>query len=254
MIKFLMRKTIYKQFDKESQDMLCQLTLKRNAVFVLCSFLAVYIYVLGVSSFYIIEILIGVEYSTLMYMLILIFAIFWLAFILVMLLVFTNFTTKYINLLSQRLFYLVYTVKGRALTKNDLKSIKKANKLLYEFISTQKCCGHCYSTCFEICKTLKKGSLEFIAIKRPTIYKIEKGDGKEYTMHVLYINNGWAFDTFSCLQFPIEKLYEIYKAKVYKRFNYDEISQISYDDFSDGQRPELEKWSYNNDCFTFLKT
>ena len=41
---------------------------------------------------------------------------------------------------------------------------------------------------------------------------------KLFTMHVLYINNGWAFDTFSGRQFPIEQLHEIYKAKVYKNF------------------------------------
>ena len=81
----------------------------------------------------------------------------------------------------------------------------------------------------------------------------EEDDGKDFTMHVLYVNNGWAFDTYSSRQYPIEKLHEIYKAKIYKSFSFDEISNKSYEEFREEQEPELAKWSIDNDCSMFWK-
>ena len=72
-------------------------------------------------------------------------------------------------------------------------------------------------------------------------------------MHVLYVNNCWAFDTYSSRQYPIEKLHEIYKAKIYKSFSFDEISNKSYEEFREEQEPELAKWSIDNDCSMFWK-
>ncbi len=96
----------------------------------------------------------------------------------------------------------------------------------------------------------KKGSIEFTAIKK---FSIGKDDGKDYTIHVLYINNGWAFDTYSSRQYPVEKLLNIYKAKVYKTFDYDYICDKSYEEFRDEQEPELSKWADNNNCSIFWK-
>ena len=54
-------------------------------------------------------------------------------------------------------------------------------------------------------------------------------------------------------QYPIEKLHEIYKAKIYKSFSFDEISNKSYEEFREEQEPELAKWSIDNDCSMFWK-
>lgn len=37
MIKYFMRRTIYKEFDKESQDMLLQLTSKQHIIEIICA-------------------------------------------------------------------------------------------------------------------------------------------------------------------------------------------------------------------------
>ena len=156
-------------------------------------------------------------------------------------------------LLAERIYFLGCTTKGKALCKNELKTIKQVNKKLYAFIATQMCRGYCYSICFEICKALKKGSIEFLAVKKFSPHDDEEDDGKNFTMHVLYVNNGWAFDTYSSRQYPIENLHEIYKSKVYKIFSFEEISCKSYEEFREEQEPELAKWSTNNDCSMFWK-
>lgn len=109
------------------------------------------------------------------------------------------------------------------------------------------CRGFCYSICFEICKALKKGCIEFLAIKKFSTHAAKEDDGKDFTMHVLYVNNGWAFDAYSSRQYPIEKLHEIYKAKIYKSFSFNEISSKSYEEFREEQEHELAKWSIDND-------
>ena len=157
------------------------------------------------------------------------------------------------ELLAERIYFLACTKKGKALSKKDFKTIRQVNKKLYTFIATQNCRGYCYSICFEMCKALKKGSMEFIAVKEIVMDKDDEDDGKVFTMHVLYINNGWAFDTYSSRQYPIEKLHEIYKAKVYKVFDYDSIRDKSYEEFRDELEPELAKWSAINDCSMFWK-
>lgn len=58
---------------------------------------------------------------------------------------------------------------------------------------------------------------------------------------------------YSSRQYPIEKLHEIYKAKIYKSFSFDEISSKSYEEFREEQYPELAKWSIDNNCSMLSK-
>ena len=106
---------------------------------------------------------------------------------------------------------------------------------------------------FHLGNDKNKSCIEFLAIKKFSPHDDEEDDGKDFTMHVLYVNNGWAFDTYSSRQYPIEKLHEIYKAKIYKSFSFDEISNKSYEEFREEQEPELAKWSIDNDCSIFWK-
>ncbi len=178
------------------------------------------------------------------------FMIIYAVFFLVSFKVFKIAMIGFSKLLAGRIYFLACTKKGEALSKKDFETIKQVNKELYAFIATHNCRGYCYSICFEMCKALKKGSIEFISTKK---IKMGKDDGKAFTMHVLYINNGWAFDTYSSRQYPVEKLHKIYKAKVYKVFDYDSIRDKSYDEFRDEQEPGLAKWSAINDCSMFWK-
>ena len=61
------------------------------------------------------------------------------------------------------------------------------------------------------------------------------------------------FKQLYLMRYPIEKLHEIYKAKIYKSFSFDEISNKSYEEFREEQESELAKWSIDNDCSMFWK-
>ena len=75
----------------------------------------------------------------------------------------------------------------------------------------------------------------------------------EYTIHVLYLNDGRAFDTNSSRQFPIEEIHDIYKAKVYKVFSFEEIATKSYIEFKKAQEEQLAKWASENNCSMYKK-
>lgn len=253
MIKFFMRKTIFKDFDKESQDRLLKLTLKWYIIEFLCLMFWAVIYILPVIPLYIINICEDIEFSMTTQIALLVFMSVSFITFLIFYIVFKKTMFVFSLLLAERVYFLVCTMKGNALNKSDIKFIKQVNEKLYECISTQRCQGYCYSICFDICKTLKKGEIEFLAVKKCFPYDEEEDDGKVFTMHVLYVNNGWAFDLTNSCQYPIDKLHEIYKAKIYKRFSFDEISSKSYEEFREEQVNELEKWSNENDCSMFWK-
>lgn len=253
MIKYFMRRTIYKEFDKESQDMLLQLTSKQHIIEILCAMFWAVAFIFTYIPVFIIDVCEDIELSMITQIAIIAFMLICMAGLLVSMKVFKRAMFGFSQLLAERIYFLVCTTKGKAICKNDLKIINQANEKLYSLIATQMCRGYCYAICFEICKALKKGCIEFLAIKKFSPHDDEEDDGKDFTMHVLYVNNGWAFDTYSSLQYPIEKLHEIYKAKIYKSFSFDEISNKSYEEFREEQEPELAKWSIDNDCSMFWK-
>ena len=253
MIKFLMRRSIYKRYDRESQDMLLALDAKLDIIRFLCFMFWAVIYVFPFIPLFIMDICEDIEVSMTTQIAILVFTLFWSGGIIVLFKVFKRAMLTFSLLLAERIYFLVCTKKGKALSNNDLKVINKANEQLYYSIATQMCRGHCYSICFEICKALKKGSIEFLAIKKFSPPADEEDDGKEFTIHVLYLQDGWAFDTYSSCQYPIEKLHEIYKAKIYKVFSFEEISSKSYEEFREEQKPKLEEWCIANNCSVFSK-
>ena len=256
MIKYFMRKTIYKEFSKESQDMLLQLTLNQNIIKLLCFRFWTVAYIFQFTPLYIIGVFEDIELSMTTHRAINAFMVILCSVELLVynkVKVFKRAMFGFSQLLAEKIYFLVCTTKGKALCKNEFKAIKQANEELYAFIATQMCRGFCYSICFEICKALKMGSIEFLAVKKLSPHGKEDDDGKEFTMHVLYVNNGWAFDTCSSRQYPIRKLHKIYKAKVYKTFSFEEISSKSYEEFREEQEPELAKWSIDNDCSMFWK-
>lgn len=233
--------------------MLLQLTSKQYIIEILCFMFWAVAYIFPFIPLFIIDVCEDIKFSMTTQIAIIAFMLICFVGLLVSMKVFTRAMFGFSQLLAERIYFLVCTTKGKALCKNELKIIKQVNKKLYEIITTQMCRGYCYSICFEICKALKKGSIEFLAVKKFSPHDDEEDDGKDFTMHVLYVNNGWAFDTYSSRQYQIEKLHEIYKSKVYKTFSFEEISSKSYEEFREEQEPELAKWSTDNDCSKFWK-
>ncbi|MBO5412963.1 MAG: hypothetical protein J6A29_01425 [Clostridia bacterium] len=135
-------------------------------------------------------------------------------------------------------------MKGNAISKEDFDTISKDNKLLYKYIVQQQCRGKCYNICFELLKCLKKGIIQFVAIK-----SVGDDEAKNYyTMHVLYVNNDWCFDTYSGRQYPLEEVLKRCKGKICTTFSYEDVEGKTYEEFMEEHDSALEKWCEENDC------
>lgn len=146
---------------------------------------------------FVIEVCEGSKFSMTTQMVLIAFMLLYFVGFIVFTLVFFKAMFGFSQLLAEKIYFLVCTTKGNALFKKDFKIIKKLDEALYSFISTQECRGFCYSICFAICKVLKRGSIEFLAVKNFSTNNKQNNDGKYFTMHVIYI-----FKIIKRSQFP----------------------------------------------------
>ena len=252
MIKYFIRKTIFKNLDRETQDVLLELNYQYFLIEVLCYVLFVTFCISPLIPLFIIDISEDIEFSVVTQIIVFSFIILLYFGIFTSIIIFQRATRIFFEMMIERLYFLLCTQKGKALSKKDFETIEQVDTDLNFLISTQSCKGYCFSVCFDMCKILKKGDIEFIAIKKTSIDKDSKNyDGKSFFIHVIYINNEWTFDTNSAHQYPIDELHRIYKAKIYKKYNFDDISTKSYEDFKNEIYPELSNWCSNNDCSCF---
>ena len=246
MIKFILRKTAFKKYDKETQDHLLPFLEKKYTtvwfsvfIFYLITYIAPMV-LLAFSAH-------GKEFDSIENILlgigILLYTVASAFFYLGLTHEIFQFTTI---LIPTKLYAIFYTKKGKAISKKDFKIIEKNNPELYEYITSYMCQGYCYSICFAILKTLKKGSLKFLAVK-----KIDGANEviQAYTMHVLYEKNGWIFDTYNQRQYPVEKSITLHKGIVYKDFSYEDIKDLTYEEFIETNHEELAKWCEEHDCY-----
>ena len=141
MIKFLMRKTTYRGFDKKLQDLLFD--LDRHLI------IKFYCSVLYITSPLLIYATIAFFLNTQMQLYILEVLLYILGLFIVMF-KFPNIVFKLPMLIAERIFFLMYTVKGKAISKKDFQIIKQVDEIAYSIISRQKCRGICYAVCFNI--------------------------------------------------------------------------------------------------------
>ncbi|MEG0873016.1 MAG: hypothetical protein RSE00_02540 [Clostridia bacterium] len=153
----------------------------------------------------------------------------------------------FVAMVEANLYYSMYLLKGNAISNEDIDIIKNNDKNLYGCLTSLNTSGYCYFVCFSILKCLKRGKIEFIAIKN------DKGIN-EFTMHVLYVNNDWCFDTFSQKQYLVNDLKKIFQAKEYASFSYSDIENQSYEEFRNASCIALEKWCNENDCYQEYST
>lgn len=160
-----------------------------------------------------------------------------------------NFFDECIEKISRFLFFNIYTKKGKALTKKDFNIIRSKNRKMYDHIKRQNCDGQCYYTSYLLCQLLKKGKIEYIAVK-----SLDSNATKPFYIHVLYVNNDWCFDTYSCRQYSLEHYCDIQEIKIFKAFEYDEIKDMSPEEFRvKFHENELRKWISKNDCSFFVR-
>lgn len=155
----------------------------------------------------------------------------------------------FMELIDKKMYTFFYVLKGKAISKKDFDSIKKGDASLYCRIIDQQVNGDCYTTCFGILKSLKKGTMQFIAMKIPDSLK-EDNHGRQYTMHALYVNNGWCFDTYSQRQHPLEEVMKRMGAKTYISISYEDLEGKSAKEFRAEYAPALQKWCEEHDCYT----
>lgn len=136
-----------------------------------------------------------------------------------------------------------YTIHGEALISYDFNKIKDESTNLYKYITSPLASGRCYSLCFHILKILQEGKIKFIAIK-----KDNTEDTILYTMHVLYVNNDWCYDTYSQRQYPLNKHLEFYNAIEYITLSFDDIKDFSYEEFRNYHKNSLKRWCEENNC------
>ena len=89
--------------------------------------------------------------------------------------------------------------------------------------------------------------MQFVAVK--SLSGDLEDSSNEYTMHVLYVNNNWCFNTYSQTQHPLEDVMKRCKAIPYKSFNYEDVAGKSYEQFRNEHYLALKKWCEENDCY-----
>lgn len=254
MVKFILRKTAFRQFDKKTQDHILPFLTKKYTTMWFCYFmfhflvfiapmLLLWFSVKGKEFDSIYNIVLGVAIGIYGLILLTSYGYFHSEII-----DFCNYT------LADKLYNRLYAQRGKAISKEDFIKIKNENKELYDSITSSKCHGYCYATCFNLLRTLKTGNIKFMAVKLVST----GNETKNYTMHVVYEKNGWVFDTYNQRQYPVEKDIALHNAIVYKNFSYDDIIFSSYDkfimllsygEFRDKNYDELAKWCKEHDCY-----
>lgn len=164
-----------------------------------------------------------------------------------------NFVKNYLyNLrvgskLGNFIFSRIYTFNGNAINKNDIKIIKKKDKILYYYISTRECRNYCYDISFDLLNCLKEGEIKYLATRLPD--EEAKQYNSKYTLHSIYVKHNWCFDTYTRKQYILSDLIDLYEAKEFMSFSYKDIEGKSYTDFSTPIRPLIKDWCTKNDCY-----
>ena len=166
---------------------------------------------------------------------------------LIFLTVFNDELMTFSSMVGNKIYFNLYTKTGKAISRNDFRTIEYGNDDLFFFIKSGLCKGFCYAICFDILKLLGKGKIEFVAVKEIQ-YVYQEPKENNYTLHVLYVNNGWAFDTYSVRQYPINEIYNLNKAIICKTFSYEDVKDVDYDEFWEKNYREVAEWCKRNNC------
>ena len=162
-----------------------------------------------------------------------------------------------LNLTSSALksdMYFRKYLQGAAVSREDYKIIRSENAELYVSIKTTGCQGHCYPTCFDLLKTIKKGKITLIALPMLENDRRIEGVKRPYTAHMLYENHCWVFDTYTCRQYRKKDFYEIFgiaNSMEWKSFDYFDIERCHLDceEFQKKYGPSFSRWCEAMDCF-----
>lgn len=249
MIKWILRKTKFKGFELETQEFLFIMYAKRYVLNFWCHVIQYLIAISPEIFLWLMMELIGEDVMKEMNrdktIILCICLILHFLFLIGFVIFFIEGLKLLRNSMAMKIYSFLYTKKGKALSKKDFKEIRTKDVFVYDCITTTKCIHCCYGICFNLLKILGKGTLKFVAVKIFLPHEREE-DLKDYTMHVLYVNQNWAFDTYCQRQFPIEEILKIYQAKFYKEFSFEDVKDLTYEEFYNLHKRELAKWCEKN--------
>lgn len=241
MFEFLLRKTIFKGLSKEDQDVAMLLKYKIKADFL--SFFLIYVFG-ALPLVFLVTLLINPQNTFIDVLFFILIILAYISFAVYFVRHFKKPIKIFMQLISASMYSSQYVLKGNAILKDDFEIIKEEKKILYYGMMTQQVNGFCYSVCFDILKCLKKGTIQFVAI----ISNHAEYDNK-YTMHVLYVNDNWCYDTYSQRQYPLEEVLKRMKAKTYTSFAYEDVAENTYEEFRSKHALALKEWCEANDCY-----
>lgn len=242
MFEFILRRTVFKTLSKEDQYTAMLLKSQIKTTFISAVLISTFIAIPLVA---LITLLIKCEHTLDNVISTVILIVAYIIFVVWFMRKFSNPIQAFKKLLSANIYASRYVIKGNAISKSDFDIIKKENEKLHYIMMTQHVNGYCYSVCFEILRCLKKGTLLLIAANNVD----EKDEfNNYYTLHALYVNDNWCFDTYSQRQYPLEEVMKRFKAKTYKNFTYEDITGKTYDEFRKEQSPAVKQWCEANDC------
>lgn len=147
----------------------------------------------------------------------------------------------------ENILYSKHTRKGKALSEDDFEKLAKSDPNLPRYLTSEKCRGDCYATSLHLLRILKKGSIIFCAIR--STETDNSTCPQLFTMHAMYVNNGWCFDSYSQKQWPLQEALHLLSAKTYRTLSYNEIKGKTYIQIRNEMYPALSKWCKENDCW-----
>lgn len=249
MIKIFMRKTFYQNISDEEYESLWKLTVCRTFLRLISMLIFPFINLMIFVPIIILDLSEPGKYSFFSNLLVDIFFLIYELGFLIILIKCPKAVTEFSMALSEKIYFKFVTIKGEAVSKKDFVALKKENYNIYYAISTGLCQGYCYSISFVLLKFLQQGHIEWWAVE---CFDKETNDGLPYTMHAIYVNNGWAFDTFCARQLKVDSLMKIYKAKRYKIYYLSDIENLDYNNFIEQEKEDAMEWCKLKDCYISL--
>ena len=246
MFKLLFKKTVFRGADKESQERLLKQLTKKYSISVLTFLIWPFLFIVPVLLLIVIDFLEKGEFSARTQLTVAVYVVVDLAIFLILLKYFFEDIVRFSTMIGNKIYFKFYTSKGKAISKEDFEKIKKESEDLFFFIESGLCKGFCYAICFDILKVLKKGKIEFAAVKE--IKYIDEQQETNYTLHVFYMNSGWAFDTYSVRQYPIDEIHRINTAIVCRSFSFEDVKDLDYDEFWRRNHDDVSEWCKRNKC------
>lgn len=247
MIKLIVKHTIFKNFNKKCFGMAWWLVgVRYRLLFFVIFAIALSMAVVLVTPVEIAYLCDGVGSSTSACVSCILFYIVFLCALRMFYVRFRSTIYNFVYDIEADIYYNHYTMKGRALARDDMEKFHSDDWGLYYLVRMARTNGCCYDVCFKMLKLIGEGSVIFAGI---TSFPDECENNESRTMHALYARNGWVFDSCSTRQYPVDEYHKICDSLIYGEFDSSIITESSTGEFMKRIYDDLKKWADDNDVY-----